>query len=64
MVTECHTAVDVEATTLQSLIGSVDAPPDWSAEHDHYLYGTPKRVEPRGAAPADAPPPAQQETDP
>ena len=23
--------------------GSVNAPVDWSAEHDHYLYGTPKR---------------------
>lgn len=23
--------------------GSVEAPADWSAEHDHYLYGTPKR---------------------
>ena len=23
--------------------GSVDGPRDWSAEHDHYLYGTPKR---------------------
>jgi hypothetical protein len=22
--------------------GSVEAPPDWSSEHDHYLYGTPK----------------------
>ena len=22
---------------------SVEAPADWSAEHDHYLYGTPKR---------------------
>ncbi|RPJ54902.1 MAG: hypothetical protein EHM23_27855 [Acidobacteria bacterium] len=28
---------------LESLIGTVDAPPDWAAEHDHYLYGTPKR---------------------
>lgn len=29
---------------LDSLAGSVDAPPDWAEEHDHYLYGTPKRV--------------------
>ena len=29
--------------TLAKLAGSVDAPPDWSSEHDHYLYGTPKR---------------------
>jgi len=28
---------------MQSLIGSIEAPQDWSAEHDHYLYGTPKR---------------------
>jgi len=30
---------------LESLAGTVDAPADWSAEHDHYLYGTPKRGE-------------------
>jgi hypothetical protein len=28
---------------LESLAGTVDAPADWAAEHDHYLYGTPKR---------------------
>jgi hypothetical protein len=28
---------------LKSLQGSVDGPADWSIEHDHYLYGTPKR---------------------
>lgn len=28
---------------LESLAGTIEAPPDWSAEHDHYLYGTPKR---------------------
>ncbi|NJN24442.1 MAG: hypothetical protein HC810_08725 [Acaryochloridaceae cyanobacterium RL_2_7] len=27
---------------LESLAGTVEAPADWSAEHDHYLYGTPK----------------------
>ncbi|MBI3829428.1 MAG: hypothetical protein HY291_07920 [Planctomycetes bacterium] len=27
---------------LESLIGSVKMPRDWSEEHDHYLYGTPK----------------------
>jgi hypothetical protein len=21
----------------------VEMPPDWASEHDHYLYGTPKR---------------------
>jgi len=28
---------------LDSLAGSVTAPADWAQEHDHYLYGTPKR---------------------
>ncbi|KAM3113893.1 hypothetical protein [Phormidesmis sp. 146-33] len=27
---------------LQSLIGTVEAPADWSTEHDRYLYRTPK----------------------
>jgi hypothetical protein len=27
---------------LDQHTGSVEAPADWSAEHDHYLYGTPK----------------------
>lgn len=30
---------------LESMIGTVEAPSDWSAEHDHYLYGTPKHRE-------------------
>lgn len=28
---------------LETLIGTVEATPDWSTEHDHYLYNTPKR---------------------
>ncbi len=28
---------------LERLAGTVDAPEDWSIQHDHYLYGTPKR---------------------
>jgi AF2212-like len=32
---------------LSSLVGTVDAPSDWAEEHDHYLYGTPKRGIPR-----------------
>jgi hypothetical protein len=28
---------------LDSLTGTVEAPSDWSAQHDHYLYGTPRR---------------------
>lgn len=37
---------DAESTawdTLAKLAGSIEAPADWSSEHDHYLYGTPKR---------------------
>lgn len=30
---------------LEALTGTVDAPPDWSKQHDHYLHGTPKRSE-------------------
>ena len=28
---------------LSDLSGTVNAPEDWSREHDHYLYGVPKR---------------------
>jgi len=28
---------------LESLAGTIEAPADWAIEHDHYLYGTPKR---------------------
>lgn len=28
---------------LEEMEGSYAAPEDWSSEHDHYLYGTPKR---------------------
>ena len=28
---------------LESLAGSVQAPSDWSAQHDHYISGRPKR---------------------
>ena len=27
---------------LEALTGTIEAPTDWSSEHDHYLYGTPK----------------------
>lgn len=30
---------------LESLTGTIEAPADWSSEHDHYLYGTPKYQE-------------------
>lgn len=29
--------------SLEKLTGSIEAPRDWSAEHDHYLYGVPRR---------------------
>ncbi len=28
---------------LHKLAGTVEAPDDWAAEHDHYLYGSPKK---------------------
>jgi hypothetical protein len=28
---------------LERHSGSVVEPPDWSSEHDHYLYGAPKQ---------------------
>ena len=28
---------------IESLIGAVEGPADWSINLDHYLYGTPKR---------------------
>ncbi len=31
--------------SLEKLTGSIEAPQDWSAEHDHYLYGVPRRDE-------------------
>jgi hypothetical protein len=33
---------------LERLSGTIEGPADWSAEHDHYLYGTPKRHEGTG----------------
>jgi hypothetical protein len=28
---------------LESLTATIEAPADWSSEHNHYLYGTPKQ---------------------
>lgn len=28
---------------LDKYAGSIEGPGDWSTEHDHYLYGTPRR---------------------
>ncbi|MBC6478628.1 MAG: antitoxin family protein [Hormoscilla sp. GUM202] len=33
---------------LKAFTGTVEAPLDWSIEHDHYLYGTP--IAQRGVA--------------
>lgn len=31
---------------LEAMTGTIEAPSDWSSEHDRYLYGTPKyRIE-------------------
>ena len=27
---------------LEALTGTIEAPSDWSSQHNHYLYGTPK----------------------
>jgi hypothetical protein len=35
---------------LERLAGTVDAPPDWSEEHDHYIHGTPKRCDGAGGS--------------
>jgi len=29
--------------TVRELVGSIEGPEDWAAEHDHYVHGTPKR---------------------
>jgi hypothetical protein len=28
---------------VRDLVGSVEGPADWAAEHDHYIHGLPKR---------------------
>lgn len=30
-------------SAIEDLAGTVEAPADWSIEHDHYLYGSPKQ---------------------
>ena len=41
-------AVKKEGQTLREFFaevaGTVEAPEDWSAEHDHYIHGSPKRA--------------------
>lgn len=36
---------------LEKLVGSIEGPADWADEHDHYLYGGPKKY----AKPGDPP---------
>ena len=36
---QSHDAWDV----LEMVAGTVEAPADWAVQHDHYLYGTPRR---------------------
>ncbi len=36
--------------SLREAAGSLDMPPDWAQEHDHYLTGAPKRDEERETA--------------
>lgn len=31
---------------LEEAAGTLEMPADWASEHDHYLYGTPKRASP------------------
>ena len=43
-----ETLEDIEAEgnawdVLETLTGTIEAPSDWSSQHDHYLYGTPKQ---------------------
>lgn len=40
--TTAKRSVDAFAV-LRELAGSIEAPSDFAAEHDHYIYGTPKR---------------------
>ena len=47
VIIESEVADDEETTSpwerMRSLIGSIEGPEDWAREHDHYLYGTPKK---------------------
>ncbi len=44
-VEEAPTVHGDALAVLEKLIGTVEAPSDWAAEHDHYLYGTPRRAD-------------------
>ncbi|MGB0563193.1 MAG: hypothetical protein ACPGVO_15515 [Spirulinaceae cyanobacterium] len=40
---EPHTQTANAWDTLASLAGTIEAPADWSSQHDHYLYDTSKQ---------------------
>ncbi len=42
---ESKEAIDKKSVweVLSEFSGKVEGPKDWSQEHDHYLYGVPKR---------------------
>jgi hypothetical protein len=42
-VVDQTTTTETAWDLLEAAAGSISAPADWSTEHDHYLYGTPKR---------------------
>jgi hypothetical protein len=42
-VTAQSKPVQTAWTALRAHAGTIEMPEDWSKEHDHYLYGTPKR---------------------
>ena len=49
LATSAHPVSEVSPgdawSVLESMMGTVEGPSDWSSEIDHYLYGTPKRCE-------------------
>jgi hypothetical protein len=38
-----HPSLPSVTGLFDDLVGTVEGPTDWALEHDHYLYGTPKR---------------------
>ncbi|MBS3028597.1 MAG: hypothetical protein HCA25_16340 [Dolichospermum sp. DET50] len=45
LVTEAIEDIEDEGNAwdvLEALTGTIEAPSDWSSQHDHYLYGNPK----------------------
>ncbi|WP_143046507.1 hypothetical protein [Trichormus sp. NMC-1] len=41
-VTEIRNNEGNDWDVLEALTGTIEAPSDWSSQHNHYLYGTPK----------------------